>query len=827
MKFNHAHNQFLMKRPLVTVALLYGAGVVLGHFVEAPLAPTFLVGVLLTIVALSVERVRGLFMLVTVFAFGWLNMTTRTAIISPRDLRSVLQNSAELVTLRGRIASAPSERVFLRNGVETSHTLAELEVSAIQIPRSDWQPAYGRIMSRTAGVLPARFVPGQTVEVAGIALRPLPPIATGVFDYAHYLHSRGIHYDFKVESAGDWKSNPPEAGRPISDQFRAWAQRTLARGLPAPDESLRLQWAMLLGWQTALTAEVSEPFMRSGTMHIFAISGLHIALIAGIFVALFRALALPRFVCGALITPIIWFYTCATGWQASAIRSTVMMSVILFGWMLKRPTDLLNSLAVAACIILVWQPEQLFQASFQLSFFVVLSIALLSPPIEKLKKRFFTLDPMLPWELRPRWQRTGIKLANVTWTCFATSLAAFIGSIPLIAYYFHLFTPGSLFANLVVVPVSSLALMSGLGALITGDFVPFLTEWFNNAGWFFMRSMMWLSETAAHTPAAWCYVRSPGLLLFLLYYGLLVAASAGWFARRWLRWPVIACLVVLGALWLNEWRGERSRHRIAVLPLNGGHAVYVQPAGGAPEWLIDCGDQRSVDFTLKPFLQANGVNRIAHLMLTYGVARQMGGAAHLNEMFPAQEALISPIAFRSSKYREVISDLEATSHLRRCATNGFALVPWNVCHPDASDRFPNAEDNAVTVLGNFGETSVLLASDLGRAGQNAIFTRHPHLRADIIIAGLADKGESLATEWIEAIRPQLIVITDSEFPASRRASASLLTRLRRTGATVLATRQTGAITISLRNRSWQIETARPLIATGPEPETGGRDVPDE
>ena len=71
-------------------------------------------------------------------------------------------------------------------------------------------------------------------------------------------------------------------------------------------------------------------------MHIFAISGLHIALIAGILVALLRVLQLPRGLCGWLVFPLIWFYTAATGWQPSAIRSTIMMSVIIVGWAFKR-----------------------------------------------------------------------------------------------------------------------------------------------------------------------------------------------------------------------------------------------------------------------------------------------------------------------------------------------------------------------------------------------------------------------------------------------------------------------------------------------------------
>ena len=716
-----------------------------------------------TLTAFFVHRLRGLLIPVAVFLFGWLNMTTRTAITSPHDLRTILQQPAELIAVRGRIVAAPSERVFLRKGVETSHTLAELEVNAIQVDGGDWQPAFGRVMSRTAGVLPSEFVAGQRVEMSGIAIEPQPPITEGVFDYARYLKSRGIYYDIKVESTADWKAIGARVKRPISEQFRAWGQRTLARGLPERDESLRLQWAMLLGWQTALTAEVSEPFMRSGTMHIFAISGLHIALIAGIFVALLRALTLPRLVCGLIVIPIIWFYTSATGWQASAIRSTVMMTVIIAGWMLRRPTDLLNSLAAAACIILVWQPEQLFQASFQLSFFVVLSIALLSPRIEEFRKRVFKLDPLLPFDLRPRWQRSGLRLAGTVWKFFAVSAAAFIGSMPLIAHYFHLFTPGSLLANLVVVPVSSFALMSGLGALITGDLVPVLTEWFNNAGWFFMRSMIWLSETAANTPAAWCHVRPPGVVLFALYYGLLIAACAGWFANKFLRWPAIATALVLAVVWFTQWQQRRGWHEITVLPLNGGHGVYAQPARGGRDWLIDCGNQGSVEFTLKPFLQANGVNRLGHLILTHGAAQQIGGAPQLNEMFPVREVFVSPISFRSSKYREVVSQLEAQSRVRHCATNGFALPPWKLLHPRSSDHFTSAEDNAVVALGDFGGTRVLLASNLGKAGQNAMFTRHPELCAEIVIAGLPGKGEPLAAGWIETLQPKLITSRTRSF----------------------------------------------------------------
>ncbi|HMJ90811.1 MAG TPA: ComEC/Rec2 family competence protein, partial [Candidatus Acidoferrum sp.] len=490
-----------MKAPLVPVALVYAAGLLTGLFLEAWIVPTFVAAFVTAIAVIFVKPARAWMLACAIFLFGWLNLTLRISPISPVDLRHLVQDSALLVNARGTLAEAPTHRVFLRDDRESWRTLAELRVDSIQVPPGQWQPAHGRVLTLTSGVLTNQFADGQRIEASGVLLQPPVPIAEGLFDYRTHLAQRGIHYQLKIESPNEWKASGVFDEPPFTARFRDWAKNAIAYGMPEQDEALRLQWAMLLGWQTALTSEVSEPFMRSGTMHIFAISGLHIALIAGILAALLRAIMIPRLLCGAIIIPLIWFYTAATGWQPSAIRSTIMMSVIIFGWALQRPMNLLNSLAAAACIILVWNPQQLFQASFQLSFFVVLSIALLVPMLDSWKDRVLKFDPFLPAELRPRWQRWSMWSGNWIWKFFSTSLAAFLGSIPLIAHYFHLFTPGSLVANLVVVPVSSLALMSGLGAIITASWLPPVAECFNHSGWFFMSAMVWLCERATELPA--------------------------------------------------------------------------------------------------------------------------------------------------------------------------------------------------------------------------------------------------------------------------------------------------------------------------------------
>src|SRR4029434_10528938 len=132
---------------------------------------------------------------------------------------------------------------------------------------------------------------------------------------------------------------------------------------------------------------------------------LHVALISGILVAALRVFRVPRVACGLIVVPFLWIYTGFTGWHASAIRSTIMMSVIIAGWSIRRPSDLLNSLAAAAFIILLLDPSQLFQAGFQLSFSVVLSLALFIPVLDALRTRLLRYDPLVPEDLRPRWQR--------------------------------------------------------------------------------------------------------------------------------------------------------------------------------------------------------------------------------------------------------------------------------------------------------------------------------------------------------------------------------------------------------------------------------------
>ena len=797
-----------MKRPLVPIALAYAGGVLAARAcpVELPLWWLLASGALVAMLALARSSWRVSLLWPLLVVAGWANLASRTAVLSPHDLRVVAEPQAELVALRGTLAETPKHRVFIRDEEEAVRTHAVVEVSELR--RNDaWIPATGRVAVTTPGALGAEFFGGRVVEVSGVLHPPKGAAADGLFDYREHLRWLGIHFQLDTKRANDWRlaSAGPAPAPPMADRFFNWAQRTLARGLPEEDESLRLLWAMTLGWKTALTDEVSEPFMRSGTMHIFAISGLHIALIAGILVALLRVAQVPRAWCGLVVVPLIWFYTAATGWQASAIRSTIMMTVIIAGWSLRRPSDLINSLAASGLIILVWQPEQVFQASFQLSFFVVLSIALLLPPFEERYRKWLAHDPMLPDELRPGWRRWLDRPLHWLAKSVATSLAAWLGSLPLIAYYFHLLTPGSLVANVLVVPLSGFALMANLGALVCGGWLPWLTELFNYSAWLWMTLMVRASEWAALLPGGWTYVRPPTAFEFIAYYLLVMLTVSGWLFAPERRWRGVVAVALVAAFWGAGLLRERAEAKLTVLA--GANAIFADAPGSANDVLVDTGAEGAANFIVKPFLRGQGVNFVPTLALSHGDLRHVGGFANISGAFQPRGVVTSSVQFRSPAYRRVVEELERDTARWRQVKRGDSVAGWTVLHPLGTEKFTQGDDSALVLRGEFRGTRILMLSDLGRPGQQALLDSGQDLRADIVVAGMPTQGEPLIAPLLDAVKPRVIIVQDSEYPVQRRATKALRDRLGSVGVPVFFTTVDGTAAIRLKRDGVEVRAS--------------------
>src|SRR5688572_17174276 len=231
-----------MKRPLVPVALCYAAGLLLAKAFQLPLLSLFSCAFILLFLSLAFPRARLLLLWPLLLAAGWTNLVSRTVVVAPHDLRAVIGDSAQFVTLRGTLIETPSLRIFERDDKESYRSVAELDVTSLN-RETNWLPAQGRIVVTTIGELPGNFFSGQRVEVTGVLATPQTPIAPGLFNYRAFLAQLGIHYQLKASSTNDWRIREPALTEPpFTDRFLAWAKRTLSRGLPVEDESLRLMW---------------------------------------------------------------------------------------------------------------------------------------------------------------------------------------------------------------------------------------------------------------------------------------------------------------------------------------------------------------------------------------------------------------------------------------------------------------------------------------------------------------------------------------------------------------------------------------------------------
>jgi len=204
------------------------------------------------------------------------------------------------------------------------------------------------------------------------------------------------------------------------------------------------------------------------------VAGLHVGIVAALLWMLATVARLSRKSAAALIIPLLLFYAAVTGLHISSVRAAVMSSILLGGFFFDRKAFVLNSLAAAAFFLLCWNTNELFSTGFQLSFAVVGAIILLADPLSAFLQHWSAPDPFLPRSLVLGPRRWNAR--RLDWLCrgSSVSLAAWAGSLPLVLWYFHLVTPISLFANLVVVPIAFFVIAIALLSLLSAPLSPWL-----------------------------------------------------------------------------------------------------------------------------------------------------------------------------------------------------------------------------------------------------------------------------------------------------------------------------------------------------------------
>jgi competence protein ComEC len=641
--------------------------------------------------------------------------------------------------------------------------------------RLDWVEQEGRMIATNA-TISARWRGqvefGNHLRLFGVAGRIAPPRNPGEFDMRSYLARQDVYHGLLVRYPENGRILSYSSGNPIwraSQQSRKWMQNALSRGLEDSPEIHGLISGMVLGARDETPDEIEEQFQQTGTLHLFAVSGLNVAIVAQLLWIIAVAARIPRRWAIALIIPALFFYAAITGLNTSSVRAALMGAILLGGFFVERKVLLINSVAAAAFLVLSWDTNQIFSTGFQLSFAVVLSIILLADRLYRFLIRWWEPDPFLPRSLLGHVPR----LSERTWHAVArglsVSLAAWIGSAPLILPYFHLITPISLLANLVVVPVAFFVLAVGLVSLLLAPFASALTVIFNNANW----SLAWLILAAvqlfARVPASHMYLERP-------------------------RWP------------------DGAHTEITALDLNEGAAVHVRSA--RMDWLFDPGAARDFKRVLRSYLRSRGVNRLDGLVLTHGDATHIGGASAIMHAFRHRQLVDSPSPDRSIVHRRLIAE-SATRFIPRklvVAGDEFPLskrVTARVLFPPQDFRGRIADDQALVVqLILPGNRRVLLMSDSGEATERALLGQRVALRSDLLIKGQHHSGASGSPDFLDAVQPQAIIATAREPAENQRIKEDWAEMVKQRGITLLRQDKTGAVSVRFFDDHWE---AKPFL----------------
>jgi competence protein ComEC len=422
---------------------------------------------------------------------------------------------------------------------------------------------------------------------------------------------------------------------------------------------------------------------------------------------------------------------------------------------LEREASVVNSLALAALAILAARPGDLFDPGFQLSFAATAGIVV--API-------------------PRGAVAG---------ALAVSVAAQLAVLPITLAHFNQLSTIGVVANLAVVPLAAAATILGLLAVTATA----LADWVASAGfgavWPVLLALRGAVALAAAVPGAVLHLPAPSGVAVGCYAGGLAAALGTWRLAGRPRQRILAAaagILLVAAVSVWSWpmlAPPSGRLRVTVLDVGQGDAIVIEApdgramvvdAGTGGPWRLDIGER-----VVAPFLWNRGTLSIAATMVTHADADHAGGMAALHRLFPVREHWKTPTAR---------------------PFGGAWITPLN-----AVTDSPRVNDHALVVRVELGLASILLASDIEAAAENALVERGAPLVATVLKVAHHGAAGSSTAPFLAAVRPAIAVVSVGARNAYGHPSPAALTRLAAAGARVYRTDRDGAVILETDGRS--------------------------
>ena len=725
-------------------------------------------------------------------------------ILTPGPLATY--NEGEQVTLRGLVINDPVAR----------DRSANLQVAVRELRAGEvWESMAGQVLAQAASYREYRY--GDEVEISG-QLRT--PSDSEGFSYRAYLAHQGIHslmpYPHITLLARD------KGNRVLAFLYSAKrrTQSVIAAMLPEPQAALLT--GILLGNDEGIPDSLLDQFRATGTAHIIAISGFNITLISAALVKLFNRF-MQRYVAllGALM--VIALYAVLVGAEPPVVRAAMMGGLSALALIVGRQSDGLTSLFLAASLMTAWQPMLLWDVSFQISFAAMLGLILyverLAKWTEQALRRVVSVE-------------TAERLTRLSRETLLATMAAQITVLPLIAYHFGQFSPLTLLANLLILPVQPIIMYLGSTAALLGLAVLPLGTVVGWSAWLFLTYTIRTTEVLApwagpassaarlHPAALWAYY---GLLALLtckplasrISRSLLPPAQLAGPLSRLLRQGLVrkglvaALLLVLVLIWAAVFSLPDGRLHVTFLDVGQGDAIFIQTPAGR-RILIDGGPSPAL------VLQALGRRlpfydrRIDLVLLSHPHDDHLRGLLTVAERYTVGQVLMG--AMDESASTGVASQWQQVLNQR-----GIPLL--SVAQPlqiDLGDgpvmqvllSAADEEPGQIWLVAHLSweNTSILLTGDLEAERLRDLADQGWPLGCTVLKVSHHGSADAVNEDLLAILEPQLAVISVGADNRFGHPAASTVELLSEQGVQTLRTDQAGDIEVIVDDQGWKVRT---------------------
>lgn len=395
-----------------------------------------------------------------------------------------------------------------------------------------------------------------------------PPKNPETFDYQSYLKNKGIYHQLYLPQSAvmEMGEEPLNWGLNFAYQIRRFCADKLRKYVPNP-ESASIVVALVLGLKDGISHELREVYTSAGVIHVLAVSGLHVGIIFMLISKVFHRLndtKKGKLLFTFLVIGILFLYALITGFSPSVVRSMVMFSCFTWATASQRGSNIYNTIAFSAFVMLCYNPYFLIEVGFQLSYLAVIGIVYFYPKLYPL------------WT--PPW-----KVLRFFWQLIVVSVSAQIAVTPISLYYFHQFSVYFLLANALIVPLIPCLIGLSLGTLGL-SFLDIFSENGDNIlaqflGEVLSKFMMILNTGLTYVNRLPFYlVENVSISVFemILLYGVIVGVSCLFYFRKfWILWFVLSCSVIFCGQAIYKYWNTSQQRQLVIYSLKSANVAFI------------------------------------------------------------------------------------------------------------------------------------------------------------------------------------------------------------------------------------------------------------